>query len=111
MRFIREYLDMWHPEWYNDTFTDKETIECFQDLFKKYEIEKVQAPGQQGLHDLLVVYFQLHLFCTSTCHQDAEVLAFRSFTLFSSFSYTISLSFSDSLLPSNNRFSYSFHSL
>ena len=23
---------MWHPEWYNDTFTDKETIECFQEV-------------------------------------------------------------------------------
>ena len=32
MRLIREYLDMWHPEWYNDTFTDKETIECFQEV-------------------------------------------------------------------------------
>lgn len=32
MRFIREYLDMWHPEWYNDTFTDKETLECFQEV-------------------------------------------------------------------------------
>ena len=32
MRFIREYLDMWHPDWYNDTFTDKETLECFQEV-------------------------------------------------------------------------------
>ena len=32
MRLIREYLDMWHPEWYNDTFTGKETIECFQEV-------------------------------------------------------------------------------
>ena len=32
MRLIREYLDMWHPEWYNDTFTDKETLECFQEV-------------------------------------------------------------------------------
>lgn len=23
---------MWHPEWYNDTFTDVETIECFQEV-------------------------------------------------------------------------------
>lgn len=34
MRLIREYLDMWHPEWYNDTFTDKETIECFQEVMR-----------------------------------------------------------------------------
>lgn len=32
MRLIREYLDMWHPDWYNDTFTDKETLECFQEV-------------------------------------------------------------------------------
>ena len=32
MRLIREYLDMWHPEWYNDTCTDKETKECFQEV-------------------------------------------------------------------------------
>ena len=32
MQYIREYLEMWHPEWYSDTFTDKETIECFQEV-------------------------------------------------------------------------------
>lgn len=32
MRFIREYLELWHPDWYNDTFTDKETLECFQEV-------------------------------------------------------------------------------
>lgn len=32
MQYIREYLELWHPEWYNDTFTDKETIECFQEV-------------------------------------------------------------------------------
>lgn len=25
---------MWHPEWYNDTFTDKETLECFQEVME-----------------------------------------------------------------------------
>ena len=32
MQYIREYLEMWHPEWYNDNFTDKETLECFQEV-------------------------------------------------------------------------------
>ena len=32
MQYIREYLELWHPEWYNDTFKDKETIACFQEV-------------------------------------------------------------------------------
>lgn len=23
---------MWYPDWYNDTFTDAETLECFQEV-------------------------------------------------------------------------------
>ena len=32
MQYIREYLEMWHPEWYDESFSDKETIECFQEV-------------------------------------------------------------------------------
>lgn len=32
MHFIREYLELWHPEWYDESFSDKETLECFQEV-------------------------------------------------------------------------------
>lgn len=32
MQYIREYLELWHPEWYDNTFSDKETLECFQEV-------------------------------------------------------------------------------
>lgn len=32
MQYIREYLEIWHPEWYDNTFSDKETLECFQEV-------------------------------------------------------------------------------
>lgn len=32
MQFIREYLETWHPEWYDNTFSDKETLECFREV-------------------------------------------------------------------------------
>lgn len=32
MQYIREYLELWHPEWYDESFSDKETLECFQEV-------------------------------------------------------------------------------
>lgn len=32
MHFIREYLELWHPEWYGESFSDKETLECVQEV-------------------------------------------------------------------------------
>jgi len=32
MQLIREYLEIWHPECYDNTFSDKETLERFQEV-------------------------------------------------------------------------------